>query len=172
MANDFSKVSKQVLIDQINTDNSTSLTDALISFGLPTAAQEGSAKNTELTVSAVPGSGYTGSVVVEYNRVSLADFVGSKVLDFQKGDADNLSDLIPEINALLGTNLQPDDYVDVALPTFTGTPNEEHDVQLAAAADSLAYLNSITITVKGADIPLSSVITTTVLNGLVAPTVA
>ena len=172
MANDFSKVSKQILIDQINTDNSTALTDQIIGFALPVAGAEGDPKNTSLVVNALPGSGYTGNVTVTYNRVALSAFVGSKDLTFQKGDATTLKDLIPEINTLLGFNLQDDDYVDAAIPTFTGEPNEEHDVILAANADSLAYIGSITITVKGADVELSTVITTTVLNGLTAPVVA
>lgn len=167
---DFTKAPKQVLIDLINKDNNTSLTDQLISFGLPTAATgTNPTRNTDLTISAIPGSGYRGSVDLKYNRVQLNDFVGDKDLTFILGDATKLSDLIGEINALLTINLTEDDYQDVTLPAFQGTANETHEVQLVASSDSIVYLGSLTIKIKGEEIELGSVVTTRELSGLQAP---
>lgn len=171
---DLTKAPNAILIDLINTDNSSSLTEALVTFGLPTVAGGASpARNTELTVSAAPGSGYTGSVLVTYNRVGLSTLpvISTRPAEFQLGDAVNISDLIPEINALYGINLTPADYVDGPLPTFTGELNEEHDVQIVAGADSLVFFGSLTLTLKAEDKDLGTVITITALNGLtyVAP---
>jgi hypothetical protein len=166
---DLTKAPDQIVLDLINTDNSTSLTLGLLDFGLPTVtAGETPEKNTTLTVTAKAGSGYTGSQVVQYNRVNLSTIPGiaEKEATYQLGDALKVSDLIDEINAMYGIKLVPADYVDADLPTFEGLPNEEHTVQLVAAADSLIYIGSLVLTLKSADIELSSVITVTALNGL------
>lgn len=168
---DLTKIPKQVMIDLINTDNGSALTDALLDFGLPTAATgQTPARNTELTVTAKAGSGYTGSVVVTYNRLHLTTGIltpSGKDATFVAGDKLKIKDLIPELNALLNINLTDDDYVDGDLPTFVGgIPNEEHDVSVVAKADSLCYIGSLIFKLKSDEIELSSVITITQLNGL------
>jgi hypothetical protein len=165
---DFTKAPEQIVLDQINNDNSSSLTLTQVSFGLPTASTGTSpARDTTLTVNSVADEGYSGSVVVMYNRVDISTVPGTRSTVFPKGSSVNISDLIPQINAAYQINLTSADYTDGPLPTFTGTPNEEHTFQLVINADSLPFENSVTLTVKANDIPLSSVITTTTLNGLV-----
>ncbi len=168
---DLTKAPNQVIIDLINADNAPlALTPELVTFGLPTAATgENPAKNTELTVSAAEGSGYSGSVVITYNRVALGTIptIAAAPAEFQLGNAQTLKDLIPEFNAKYGVNLTDDDYVDAPIPAFTGELNEEHTVQLVAKADSLIYIGSVDIVIKGEDIALASVLTNTALNGLV-----
>lgn len=168
--NDFTKLPRQILVDQINNDNTVNnaaLTPAMLTFGVPAAATGASpARNTDLTLTAVAGSGYTGSVTVHYNRVDISTVPGTRSTTFPKGTAANISDLVPSINAAYGINLQAEDYVDGALPTFTGTPNETHDFNLVAAANSLIWINQVTLTVHGNDIPLDQVVTNQTLNGL------
>lgn len=165
---DFTKAPEQILLDQINNDNSSALTLQQVSFGLPTTTTGTSpARDTQVTVSAVANEGYSGSVVVEYNRVNISTVPGARSTVFPKGSAVNISDLIPQINAAYQINLTTADYTDGPLPTFTGAPNEEHTFQLVISSDSLPFENSVTLTVKANDIPLSSVITTSTLNGLV-----
>ena len=165
---DFTKAPNQVLLDQINHDNSSALTLALISFGLPTAATGTNPNpNTSITVTAQSGSGYTGNVVVNYNRVDLSTIPGTRNTVYTKGTAVNISDLVPQVNTAYAINLTSDDYTDGPLPTFTGAPNEEHPFQIAATANSVVYQGVMSLTVKANDIALSSVITTTALTGLV-----
>lgn len=165
---DFTKAPAQIVLDQINNDNASALTLQQVSFGLPTATTGTSpARDTQVTVSAVAGEGYSGSVVVEYNRVNISTVPGVRSTVFPKGSAVNISDLIPQINAAYQINLTSADYTDGPLPTFSGTPNEEHDFQVVITSDSLPFENSVTLTVKANDIALSSVITTSTLNGLV-----
>lgn len=168
---DLTKIPKQVMLDLINADNGSALTDALLDFGLPTAATgQTPARNTELTVTAKAGSGYTGSVVVTYNRLNLNTGIlvpSGKDATFVKGDAVKISDIVPELNALLNINLTADDYVDGDLPSFVGgIPNETLDVSVVAKADSLCYIGSLVFHMKSEEIELSSVITVTQLNGL------
>lgn len=168
---DFTKLPQQIIVDRINNDNAVNgaaLTPALLDFGLPTAAGGASpARNTDLTLTAKSGSGYSGSVTVHYNRVDLSTVPGTRSTTFPKGDAVKVSDMISEINAAYGINLQSGDYVDGNLPTFTGTPNEEYEFQLTADADALCWFGSVMLTVKSEDIALSSVITEQTLGGLV-----
>lgn len=165
---DFTKNPNQILLDQINNDNTSALTLAQISYGLPTAATGPTPPaDTTITVISADGSGFTGSVNINYNRVDLSTIPGTRSTTFTLGDAVNVSDLIPEINTAYQINLTASDYEDAVLPTFTGTPDEMHDFQVAANADSVVYEGTVTLTVQGNDIPLSSVITTQTLTGLV-----
>lgn len=169
---DFTKPAQQIIVDLVNNDNTTALTPGLLTFGLPSVPTGSPARDTDLTLTAIAGSGYTGSVTVHYNRVNLADVPGARSTDFPLGDAVNVSDLIPEINAAYGIALSNTvdpthpDFTDGALPTFTGEPNEDHTFPLIADADSLVWENQVTLSVHGNDIPLDTVVTSTTLNGL------
>lgn len=165
---DFTKAPDQVLLDQINHDNTSTLTLAQISYGIPTVAT-GTNPNpdTEITVSAQAGSGYSGNVIVGYNRVQLSTIPGARATVFPIGAAANISDIVPAVNTAYQINLTSADYTDGPLPVFTGTPNEEHAFQIAATADSVVYEGVMSLTVQANDIPLSTVITTTSLTGLV-----
>ena len=171
---DFTKSAQQIIIDLVNNDNTLALVPASVTFGVPTAATVGGSivRDTDLTLTAVEGSGYTGSATIHYNRVDLSVVPGTRSTTFPKGDATHVSDLLPEINAAYGINMsntadaQHPDFVEAALPTFTGTPNEEHTFQFTADANSLVWENSVTLTVHADDIPLSTAITNATLNGL------
>lgn len=165
---DFTKDPNQVLLDQINHDNASTLTLAAIAYGLPTAVT-GTNPNpdTQISLSAKTGSGYSGAVTVSYNRVQLSTIPGSRPTTFSLGSAKNISDLIPEINLAYQINLTVADYGDGPLPTFTGQPNETHPFQVAALADSVVYEGVMSLTVHANDIPLATVITTQNLTGLV-----
>jgi hypothetical protein len=168
-ASDYTKSPEQILIDLINNDNTGAfpMTTALIGFGAPSVVDIGG-RNTEVVATAKPGSGYTGSQTFHYNRVDMANIPGVRPTSFQKGDATNLSDLIAEINVAYGINLTVADFVDVALPTFDDAqPHETQNVVMAAAAGSLVWVGQLTLTIDANDIALSSVLTTTELNGLV-----
>ena len=170
---DFTKAAAQIIIDLVNNDNTLALVVASVTMGAPTAAVLGGSitRDTDLTLTAVEGSGYTGSATIHYNRVDLSTVPGSRSTVFPKGDAVNISDLLAEINAAYGINMSNTDalhhdFVDGALPTFTGTPNEQHTFQFTADANSLVWENSVTLTVHANDIALSDAITNATLNGL------
>lgn len=167
MANrDFTKAAQQILLDQINEDNGSSLTPALVTFGA-VAVDNGGVRNSKINAAANQGSGYSGSVDFLYNRVDVATIPGARPTVFQVGDATHLSDLIDEINTAYQLALTVDDYIDVLIPAFPGTaPHETQTIDLVAKGTSLIYLGTLTLTIDANDIPLSSVITTTTLNGL------
>ena len=167
MANrDFTKTAIQILLDQINEDNTAALTPSLVTFGA-VAVDNGGVRNSSISATAVGGSGYTGTVAFLYNRVDLATIPGARPTAFQQGDAVNVSDLIDEVNAAYQLALTIDDFVEAAIPAFPGEEaNETQVVNLVAKATSLVYRGTLALTLSANDIPLSSVITTTTLNGL------
>lgn len=167
MANrDFTKSAVQILIDQINEDNTSTLTPALINFGA-VAVDGGGLRNSNITATAVGGSGYTGSVQFKYDRVDLATIPGARPTAFLVGDAINLADLIDEINVAYQLGLTAADFVDVAIPAFPGTePHETQTINLAAKATSLIYRGTLVLTLDANDVTLASVVPNTTLNGL------
>lgn len=168
-AQDFTKSSVEILLQLIKKDNpkAAALTPDYVTFGIPTVAVDESVRNSKITVSAVVDSGYSGSVVMEYDRVDIATVPGERPVTFPIGNAIMLADLIAEINAAYDINLQEGDYVDVELAPFTGeVPNETQNVQLAVVSDNSCFIGSLTIIVASEDIDLASIITNTVMNGL------
>ena len=162
---DFTQLPPQILIQLINFDNGTSLTPDAVTFGLP--AVSGGVRNTKLTVTAAPGSFYTGSVDILYNRVDLATVPGVRSTVFTVATATKISDLIPQINAAYQLNLQPEDFIDGPLPAFTNNiPNEQKSFDLIAGPNSLIYVGRATLSISRGLIDLSTIITNLVLNGL------
>jgi hypothetical protein len=173
---DFTKAPAQILIDLINSANSaslvTALTPELVTFGAPVAQAGNANGDTNITMTAAAGSGYSGNVSLNYNRVPMSSIPGAKSTVYTQGSATKISDLIPEINATYGINLTADDYEDAALPVFPNQPHDSLPFTITAKSTSLVWEGSLTLTLDNNDVPLTSVITTLNLPGLVytAPT--
>lgn len=174
MANDLTKAPKQIILDMVNAKTGKGFTEASFTWvGLPVV--EATGKNTSLTLQAAVGSGYKNEQTIRYIRPHLgtdvgATFVasgGGRDLTFSIGDSTTIADLIPEFNSRLKVNLTAADFVDGPLPEFTGTLNEEHDVQIVVKADSFIFTGSVTITVKAEDIDLATAIPDVEMDGLV-----
>lgn len=147
IALDFNQPAGQILLDQINYDNNAAITSEYVTFGTPTTNATGAARNTTLTITAVAGSNFTGSVDWQYNRVDISVVPGirSTLITVPVG-AVNISDLLNNINLAYGIQLTAADIVDGVLPTFTGLPNEKHDFTLQIATGALVYYNYVTLT--------------------------
>jgi len=173
---DFKKAPKEIIFDLINFDNpGKTISSTVMGLGVPQAATgQNPVANTTLEVSALPNSGYTGEVAVNYNRLALDGFIAAAgitgALEIPVGDAAKFADLIDEINTALGINLTADDYIDGDIGDWEGTPNETKIIQIPADADSYVFLESLSVTLTAEDIPLSDVITVTTLSGLNYPT--
>lgn len=171
MATDFTKPALQILVDLINATNGTSLTLTDIDFSA-CAATGGGNRNTGVTITAKPNTGYTGHRDLTYDRVDLASIPGSRSKVFQLGSAVSAKDLLPALNAAYGLNLTTDDIIDDPMPTFTGgDPAEQEPFTLRAKATSYIYRGSVVLTMDANDVDLQNLITTTELNGLFYPAV-
>ena len=168
----FTQGAKKIVLDLINADNGLSLVESAVHIDL-TLTQAPVVMNTQAEITAAAGSGYSGSVVVEYNRLDIAGFVDLYYPDgfvIPLGDSVSLNDVIPEINAGLGINLVEDlDFANEPIEEWEGIPNETKEMMVDILTSSKVYIGVLTFTLDGNDIPLNSVITTTVLSGLNLP---
>ena len=172
---DFSKLPVQIVFDLINEQNNTHLDPSLVELGLPTVTTTaGALYNSDITVTAIEGSGYSGSVVLGYNRLDVQGFLFGETLLLAVGDAENFSDLIPEINLKLRTNITADDYIEGSIleagGEWEGLPNETKQITIQMNPDSLVFIGSLTLTLHAEDIPLDSILLTISMDGLNYPT--
>lgn len=165
---DFLKSEQQILLDLVNYANGTAFTLNLVDISF----SQGSAENSQVLVTAKTGSGYAGTVTTDYRRLDIADFVDlyyPEGITLAQTDGLMLADYLPEINLTMGTALNSDIVNDVALGPWAGEPNETKLVQLVTKTNSMVYYGQVSITIDGNDIPLDTVITTTILSGLNMP---
>lgn len=167
----FKQSAHQILVDLVNASNAATglaLTPGQVSFGEVTPVAGGAVEDTAVTVSSVTGSGYRGSVDLQYKRVNLGfmeDLAPGLVIET---DVANTRELVGYLNEVFGINLQEEDLVSTAVPALI--PDENTDVVFAAAADSKIFCGETTIPLTKTLITLSTVILVTELDGLYAPT--
>jgi hypothetical protein len=138
IALDFNQPAVDILLDQLNYDNNSGITPTLVVFQNPSANATGAQRNTTVQITSVEGSGFTGSVDWQYNRVDISIVPGIR--------STLISQLLPNINLAYGIQLTAADIVDGPIPTFIGLPNEKHNFTLVIAANSLVYYNSVVLT--------------------------
>lgn len=170
---DFTKDARSIITDLINFDNpDLQLPADMVDYSNP-IPMTGNYRNTDLTVTPRPGSGYTGSTNVFYDRLDITAFAltvnGMEDIVFDALEHSRLSHLIPQLNLLLGINLTDADYVDIDLPSFNDIPNEELSVTVAIRPSSLIYIGNLTIKIKANPIMLNEVVAITYLTGLQYP---
>jgi hypothetical protein len=189
MANiDYTKGPEDILIDLINDANpDNTLTLAQVALSTPSIVTDGTEvgpsfnnRKTKLTVSAIPGSGYSESVDVQYNRLHYRDVFPTTDADtikypvsthtFDLADHTKLSDLVPQINQRYGLTLSADDFWEMPLPTFEGLPPyDDKFVKLEALPASKIFIGGVQLKVNPNPFDLANMPVTT-LNGLVYPT--
>jgi hypothetical protein len=171
---DFSKLPQEIVFDLINEQNGTAFNNTLVELGLPTVTTTaGATYNTDMTVTAIEGSGYSGQVILGYNRLDVQGFLFGETLVLPIGNAENFSDLMAEINLKLRTNITADDYIDGNIVAtsgeWEGLPNETKLITIQMNPDSPVFIGSLTLTLHAEDIPLGQVITLPVMDGLNYP---
>ena len=98
----------------------------------------------DLPTTAMYDSQYEGYVTLSYKRIDLTSaFTGIRPQISALGQA-TLHLLLPTVNRMLGTNIQPDDVTDVNLGWLGG--NEQVNIEIKARPESLTYKGSFVIT--------------------------
>jgi hypothetical protein len=104
---DFKKTPFAIVLDLINHDNKTSLTDAKVDISSPVL---GESKRVSITVSSKIGSGYRGTQVLHYNRVPLAELTAhEEVQSTVIHDVITLNEIVDLFNIKYGVNLTAED---------------------------------------------------------------
>lgn len=78
------KPMEEILVDMVNSANGTNHTVGMLDFGQPVADpgdDPQGTRNTKITLTAIAGSGYAGSVDVWYNRLYASSFFEQASLD-------------------------------------------------------------------------------------------
>jgi hypothetical protein len=120
---------------------------------------------TKVTVTAVPGRGYSGSVDVQYHRLDLSEVIAGKTVRSLNAMTPQI--VIDLINSSLGLFLSVDDL----LPFTTPTPEEGTAVviDIEAAPDSPGFMGLTQITVEYGRSWLDQVVGRRSLNELTHP---
>lgn len=150
----LAKTAAKNLIDLINITNGTALTSAEISLGAPAEFVDGEGindRNTQVEVSAVPGSGYTDSVMVRFYRLDLDVLKGVRVLTYTKSEGSDLESFIDSVATQLEVIEDQIEIVDsegvvlTELPVLEGVAAE---LTVRAKADSYTYIGSTQVTLE------------------------
>ena len=175
---DYKQESKRIVLDLIAHDNNVSVSDLLIEhfdWSNPTF-HEGSTNDTEVTLTAKRGSGYSGSQTFNYKRVSITQVPGidGKAPD-EEAEVTKLSDVLAIVNAKFGINLRPEDVLvngkdlSVADDAVTQEFDVIQDFSLTARQNSYVWQGDIAFTLTKIRQALNEVYTVTLLDGLYAP---
>lgn len=173
MALDFSKKSKALLLDLINTKATRTLEEGELQFGAVEASSEHS-KNTKIHLSAVEGSPtLSGQQDFFYDRLDLtavfAD-VQEQVTFTASGTSVNTSDVIANIAARFKLGIAADD-IEVSEVDVTLKPES---ITIQAKADGLVYTGQLTVKMQYLQVgdDLATVLADNVAEGFEKPTIS
>lgn len=167
---DIQKSAMDNVIDLINVTNGTNLTDAIIEIGAPvewTDPEGQNTRNTELTVTAKPGSGYTGSVPVRFTRLDLANFPAAGTLEYTLTGTDTVGDILSAVATQLGVLEEAVELDIVEVPTVD--EGETVTINILATVGSLLYVGQAPVTVFPNTTDLNNEVTQSDLNGFDEP---
>lgn len=169
---DFSKGSKQAVMDLINASNQTEFTDVQIDIRDVTVRDE--ERNVSVIAVAKQGSGYSGMVEMLYRRVAL-----NEIPDVEAGlteyDMEKYSDLLAYFMDMHGVLMVSEDI------TINGADLDNEDLPVvqeydqpmqfvvAAKPQSFAWFGSVTLEITRTRVNLADIWTVQVLDGLYAP---
>lgn len=143
------------LLNDINP--SVKLTSANVTLEVPIVRiPDADVHNTSLTINGVEAEGYSGTIVMTYNRLPLAQAIASAPITFKVSNVTTLASLLQDILTeykLLGGVSLVGDLVRPHDGTNTST------IVLAADADSLLYIGELPLTLDWITLDLGVVVT-------------
>lgn len=161
------------LVALINTANSTSFATTDLTFGTPVATNgtwQGNTvtQNTAVTVTGVSSgqSGYTGSVSIVYDRLNFASLANISGWAIQANKPAKISDCLSAIAYYTGLKLTAADIVDGPI-TLDGNNNATFTLQ--AAANSLGWYGSVSLSMTYGGIDFAAAASNTALSGVNYP---
>lgn len=158
MAIDFNQPSEKMMMDLINQDNNQSLSLAVVQLSAPSPATGN--RNSTVTLSARPASGYVGVVPFFYDRLNLAEFfVGG--LEFVGTGITTTADLLPLINAQYQLQMGETDII--------LEPIVDGEVSLRAAPGSYLWIGEVDVVITDPLIDLEEILPVTELSGFEYP---
>jgi hypothetical protein len=136
---DTLKSSTLNLLALVNTANGLSLTEEHVTVGVPVArTPDANPRNTSVTLTAVPGKGYSGTMTVTYTRLGMDSGVVLPSFLFDTTEFSTPANLLTSVASTLG-------LIETSLILTGGLPIEEgttSTVTLAGNETSLVYAGS------------------------------
>lgn len=122
VVDDYLVTAKEHVVRSINSSHRLSLRINDVELGIPSPAS-GGRYNSVIDVTALPSSGFSGSISLSYLRKGIEDIVYNRDLDIFRynGLVQTTRDLVPLFNSTFGTKLAPEDVVDEPIPTDRST---------------------------------------------------
>lgn len=159
----LAKASDILLLEEINLKNVNKFTRNVLDFGLPVVTTE-QGRNTKIRINAAKGSQYSGWQDVWYNRLDIAELFsrfGHNQVELPRSKVSTSVDAVRLLNTIYGLALSDNEVVSSSITT------DQFD--LVIHSESLAYFGALKIQLIGDLIPLDSVLTVQVLDGLWYP---
>lgn len=148
---------EQLVIDRINLENQTALTELDVTFFTPKAPSTAEdieladGRNTVVRIAATPIANATGATYVYYNRLNFtAMFTGPDgaqpiIVPARRDVVMTARDLIPFVNQYYGLMLKPDDIEDLTINRADWT------VDFQATETSLGWIGSVPVSIVEGD---------------------
>jgi len=159
----LAKSGSELILDLINAENGSTITEDQIVFGEPTASTEDG--NTGLNVAAAEDSPWNSFVDVKYDRLDLATLFGDQDVSVSVPKEATAADIICHLNFTYDLNFKVDEFD--LLPQEDGAIPEPY--KLRAKANNLAYTGEFPLFVDLERMPLSARILVTDLDGFGYP---
>lgn len=161
---------KQAIIDATNTQNATSLKLTDVTFGAVLIASDDvvttTGKNSQVKLTG-NGSTWSGSVVVNYNRLKLSDIGVLTSTTLKVAAVTSVYGLINYLNYFYGMVLTTDDLID---DPITLDSNGAGTVTVRAKDTSYGWIGSITLNLVKGDAIVDYALTDLSLSGINYPT--
>lgn len=169
MKYDILKSGIENILALVNADNAQEFTLEQISIGAPTVFEDETGvnpRNTQIVVSAQPGSGMVGSQTLRYARLDLAG-IPVDPIEIHLGETTTLADVKAEVLGQLLVSDSEVEFTVAEIPAFEEGATSQV-LTLQAIDGSYGYIGSVGITVLAYEAPaigLSDVLPNQDLNG-------
>jgi len=160
--------SKQAVLNCLNETNGSLLTLSDVAFSSVSSGNF-NGKNTKVTLTAVPDSGYTGTEDYSYNRLELTelDFNETQLgLNYIASNGQTIADIVSLINAFNQTKLTEADIQNWNTPVPHPPSGQTLAITLQADPQSYAWVGSATVEIRNIKPHIKTVAILTELDGL------
>lgn len=136
------------MLELVNFTNNKQYTFNQVSFGPPSVLTGVTGYNSQITMSAVAGGGYNGSVTFQYNRVDAGALLGNTMsMDSTTLVGSTVLSVLSQINGLFGLLLRADEVIDATIdPTAAALPitiSGTSEVFSPASTFNIAFSNYV-----------------------------
>lgn len=152
VALDITKSPQEVLIQKINAVNGLQLNFDDFVFETPEAFVNPLYPESNTRVKVVPKatSQYYNSFTIYYKRMQINTILNNPLVAVSRDGAENLSEVIDQINTKYNIHLTADDYYDSPFPPIDpGDPGAEFPVMFTCKTESLLFIGSYQMTING-----------------------